>query len=224
MVHEVIKIKDDVEAKIMPRVYYKNTLTFKALNTLNTINAALVIVDMQNDFLDPEGELYLGNQYSEASKALERVIANTVKAIYFFKQKHLPIFTVMDTHFPDSVEFKTLPEHCIFNSWGHKLTPAIDSAIGYYASNTVIFKDGFSSSEVLVEYIRELTLSNVYIVGVAYDICVFFTAMGIADYLSGSNIHILEDATIPYNKEWAVTAKQMMQSLKGINHITLQDM
>lgn len=69
----------------------------------------LVLVDLQNDFLDPKGALFIGRDMSEYIRDLETKVSNWVG----------PIFGLLDTHEPDSAEFQQFKEHCVINTWGH---------------------------------------------------------------------------------------------------------
>ena len=78
----------------------------------------LVIVDMQNDFID-------GSLGSDAAKA---IVPNVVKKIGEADKDTLIIFT-QDTHFgdyEDTLEGKLLPvRHCHFNTYSWLIHPDI---------------------------------------------------------------------------------------------------
>jgi nicotinamidase-related amidase len=191
----------------------------KDLRTLDLLNTALVVIDMQNDFLDPKGKLYLGKS---SPLKLTQVISNVETIIKHFIAKELPIYMLTDNHFVDSLEFETLPSHCVLGTWGRKLYPAIADLIEPYVMmgrGTIIPKTGFNGSQYLMDEMAYTVIDKLYIVGVTSDICVFFTTMGLAEYFEGKNLHIIEDATMAFNDVWNETAKDMMKSLRGIDII-----
>lgn len=84
------------------------------------MSKALVIVDMLNDFIHPDGTLYFERG--------EGVIDTVVRLRQAFKQAGLPVIYDNDAHPPDSEEFKAWTPHCIAGSEGaqviEELTPA----------------------------------------------------------------------------------------------------
>ena len=138
----------------------------------------LVIVDMQNDFID--GTL--------KSPEAHRVCDNIVKKIGDWDGDTI-IYT-QDTHlqelYQSTEEGKNIPSHCIYNTWGWELHEFIHQALIEYMfakeSNKVIpvEKDAFGSTYELPVQIEALCLKNpfeIHIVGLCTDICVISNAL-----------------------------------------------
>lgn len=131
----------------------------------------LVIVDIQNDFVD--GAL--------GSKEAVAIIDSVCKKIRAFEGD---IFVTLDTHGEDYMntqEGKKLPvPHCIKGTDGWKLNPEIEKALEG-KDFTVIEKPTFGSqrlAEIINEKYKEDELS-VELIGICTDICVISNALTI---------------------------------------------
>ena len=129
----------------------------------------LIVVDMQNDFID--GAL--------GTKEAQAIVPNVKKKIDEYVKRGDHIIFTQDTHFVDyldSQEGKLLPvKHCIYGSDGWQIVPGI-----YKEGCKVFDKPTFGSLE-LVEYLalqseRE-EIGSVTLIGVCTDICVVSNAM-----------------------------------------------
>ena len=125
----------------------------------------LVVVDMQNDFVDGA----LGTAEAVA------ILPNVVKVIQAFDGDE--IFVTFDTHFEDymsTLEGKKLPvPHCIEGTKGHELAPAVSAALNEKTYHKVI-KPGFGTFEI-VDYLKETYYGEEVtfeFVGLCTDICV----------------------------------------------------
>lgn len=140
----------------------------------------LVVVDMQNDFIDGA----LGTH--EAVSIVDNVCTKIREGEWDY------IFTIQDTHdgddYLETQEGKKLPIlHCIDGTEGHRLHKNICSVIERTLCNTVaLLKFGFGS-ESLVSELWNIILSedlslyagyiNLTIIGVCTDICVISNAL-----------------------------------------------
>lgn len=142
----------------------------------------LVVVDMQNDFIDGP----LGTP--EARAIVDNVCAKIRDGEWD------KVYATMDTHFIDnyhmSQEGKKLPvEHCISCSEGWKLnkkvTEALNSTFDIFKENKkpdTIFKNTFGSTELLTRYEKDFGLrweqqTELTLIGVCTDICVISNAL-----------------------------------------------
>lgn len=128
----------------------------------------LVVVDMQNDFID--GAL--------GTKEAEQIVSNVVKKIQGFDGL---VLATRDTHgenYLETQEGRNLPvEHCIRGTKGWEIRPEIAECI----AEAPIDKVTFGSAE-LGEYLRNYneekeTVESVTLVGLCTDICVISNAM-----------------------------------------------
>lgn len=133
-------------------------------------NKYLVVVDMQNDFVDGA----LGS--AEAQKIVSRV----VKKAKDFDGK---VVYTQDTHFDNYLstqEGKMLPvKHCIEGTSGWKLVPELEE-LQQKEGCKVYHKYTFGSIELAAELQKEYQkgeVSSVEIVGLCTDICVVSCAL-----------------------------------------------
>ena len=82
------------------------------------VKRILDIVDMQNDFMNPQGALYV--------QGAEEVIPKANKFLQGIQKGDFDLALVkFDTHFTESYdknpESEQFPPHCIFDSWGWKM-------------------------------------------------------------------------------------------------------
>ena len=62
---------------------------------------------------------------------------------------------------------------------------------------------------------------KIFLIGVAYDICVFFTAAGLTKGWPAEDIHIIRNATMDFNNHWAKMTTEMLNTLYNIQPVTL---
>lgn len=139
----------------------------------------LVVIDMQNDFIDGA----LGTP--EALKIVEAVKA---------KIRSYPpeaVFATMDTHEPNYLstqEGKMLPvEHCIRGTEGWKIRPDVAALL---AKATIFEKPTFGSLRLAKALGRWNDLEEIELVGLCTDICVVSNALMLKAYLPEITIRV----------------------------------
>lgn len=162
----------------------------------NLQKAALVIVDLQNDFL-PGGALPVPDG-DEVIPVINRYIAA-------FEQQKRPIFATRDWHPINHCSFRTQggpwPIHCVVNSKGAQFPPALrlpSSAI-IISKPSAPDKETYSGFEGtdLEERLRKADVDCVYIGGLATDYCVLNTVKGAL--ARGFKVKLLRQAIRPVN-------------------------
>jgi len=140
---------------------------------------ALIVVDMQNDFLLPTGSLFIGHDTTDFRKRVAEYVKN-------FKGK---VFYTKDTHKEYDPEFDLFPEHCIRYKWGNDL---VEELVGDPLPPLhILEKKSFALPEVLVrEYL--CIFDEVEIIGVCSHICISDIAAQII------NIAKNQGSTIPH--------------------------
>lgn len=127
----------------------------------------LVVVDMQNDFID--GSLGTAEAVS--------IVPNVVAKINNWDGD---IITTQDTHYPNYLETregKHLPvPHCIIDTEGHKINDAVFKALINTRHFMTLNKLTFGST-ALPELIRSQGYEYIELVGLCTDICVVSNAM-----------------------------------------------
>ena len=161
----------------------------------------LVIVDMQNDFID--GPL--------GSKEAAAIVPNVVKKIEEFEGR--VIFT-RDTHYENYLETqegKNLPiVHCIKGTEGWMLHPQIERL----RKDEPIDKSAFGSIElgqILRSLDEENKVNRVVLIGVCTDICVISNAMIIKSFLPDAEIAVDASCCAGSNKENNTIALRAME-------------
>lgn len=161
---------------------------------------ALVVVDVQNDFADPSGNLYV----REAEAALERVN----EEIHAAAQAAALVVYTQDWHPATTPHFEkdggTWPTHCVGGTWGARLHPEL-LVQGEVVRKGTGGEDGYSGFAVrdpgsgeekrtsLEGILRERHIERTVVVGLATDYCVKATAM---DALAmGFDTFVVRDAT-----------------------------
>ena len=122
---------------------------------------ALVIVDMQNDFVI--GELQADNAI-EIIDPIVKYAQQFPGDVYFTQDTHLdPEFADYDTM---SIEEKTLPPHCIFQTWGWEI---IEELRDVARESRIVTKSEFGSVN-LAHFLDQY--EEIQFCGVCTDVCV----------------------------------------------------
>jgi len=202
----------------MNTAVYEKVLQYETPKSENSItNAALVVIDMQNDFIDPKGALYLGAGGNV--RQLSYMVNNVIKTINLFKKRGESVYALQDLHVANDREFDRFPPHCIWNTWGYNIYPKVENALKS-AHTTIIDKFGFDGSlDLWREMAQGSIITDIYLTGVTTDICVFFTAVGLTNYFSGSMIHVVKDSVFESDFKWGNTTLGMLKNLYGINTV-----
>jgi nicotinamidase/pyrazinamidase len=163
---------------------------------------ALVVVDVQNDFADPSGSLYVAGGEKVvplANREVARAVAAGAKVAY-----------TQDWHPPVTPHFATSggvwPEHCIRGTWGAAFHPGLDLR-GEVVRKGTGEEEGYSGFTVrhpvhghelatrLANVLRAAGIDRVIVVGLATDYCVVETA---ADAVRlGFGAVVLEEVVAP---------------------------
>jgi nicotinamidase/pyrazinamidase len=162
---------------------------------------ALIVVDVQNDFADPSGNLYVaGGEIVVPRVNVEIMRARAAGALVVYTQDWHPEST---PHFEK--DGGVWPVHCVKETWGAELHPKLE------VSGPVIRKgsngeDGYSgftmrdpstgeeTSTPLRALLEEKGIEQVVVVGLALDVCVKATALDAAEDFETS---VVVDATAP---------------------------
>lgn len=137
----------------------------------------LFVVDMLNDFMDPCGVLYCGD---EARKIIP-FIKNKIEE---YLQQGDPVIYICDNHDKDDKEFTKFPPHAVQGTWGAEIIPELkpreDSDLIH-----IIKKQRYSAfyntnlDEILNDICRKRNCSpedlEVEVVGNCTNICVLYT-------------------------------------------------
>lgn len=147
-------------------------------------SSALVVVDMQHDFADPAGTLYVsGGEDLAAPISLEIAAAQMAGATVVYTQDWHPAHT---PHF--QADGGLWPVHCVADSEGAALVPGLPvvgpllrkgtgSEDGYSGFSEVDLATGATKGTDLSTILDEAGVMEVTVVGLAGDWCVKATAI-----------------------------------------------
>ena len=126
----------------------------------------LIVVDMQNDFIHPDGILYGG-------KHCEVIIPFIYDRIMQYRTDNDMVIISMDTHDENDKQFNIWPRHCVYKSWGWELVDQIKSAS---AGCVVIKKTKFSAFyKTDLDDLINVENVEVEVVGLFTSMCVSHT-------------------------------------------------
>ncbi|GMQ86197.1 MAG: bifunctional nicotinamidase/pyrazinamidase [Acidimicrobiia bacterium] len=167
---------------------------------------ALIVVDVQNDFTDPEGSLYVtGGEdtlpFINAQIAAAHNAGATVVRTQDWHPEHTP-------HFAE--DGGIWPRHCTAGTWGAEFHPDLvaDGPVvqkgtggedGYSGFTIRNVESGEESSTGLEQLLRGQGVSRVAVVGIATDYCVLDTAVDAVRL--GFETTLLADGTRAVNIE-----------------------
>src|SRR3990170_1464525 len=128
--------------------------------------AALIVVDMQNDFVKPGGALVVPSA-AETIPAVQRLLA--------LARGHGPaVFYTQDTHEPGDIEFPIWGEHVLRGSWGWRIVDELIPQAGGRGIEKLRY-DGFFGTSLDHE-LRLRGIATVIVCGTVANICVLHTA------------------------------------------------
>jgi nicotinamidase/pyrazinamidase len=167
---------------------------------------ALLVVDVQNDFADPKGSLYVtgGEEVvSAVNRELDRALSSGATVVY-----------TQDWHPESTPHFQKdggiWPVHCVMETWGAELHPdlRVEGEIvrkgsggedGYSGFTVRDPKSGAETPTALEDKLRSRGITKVVVVGLATDYCVKETALDAA--AKGFDTVVLSNAVRAVNLE-----------------------
>ncbi|MGH9182289.1 MAG: isochorismatase family protein [Acidimicrobiales bacterium] len=150
-------------------------------------HTALTVVDVQNDFADPAGSLYVtGGEAVVPVVNAEIGAARQAGALVVYTQDWHPAQT---PHFASSGG--VWPDHCVQGTWGAELHPdlAVEGPVvrkgsggedGYSGFSVRDPRSGATDDTELERLLRERGIERVVVAGLATDYCVKETALDAA--------------------------------------------
>ena len=199
---------------------------------------ALIIVDIQNDFL-PGGSLAVsgGDEIIPTINSLQKRFDLVVATQDWHPEKHKSFasvhtgrqeYDIIDLNGRPQVLW---PDHCVQGTKGAAFSkelnekrieaifrkgmdPEIDSYSGFYDNDR-------KKNTGMAGYLKDRGIKTIYICGIAADFCVYYTALDGLDL--GFEVIIIEDASRAIDREgYKVAMKDFIEkSGKLINHTDL---
>ncbi len=174
------------------------------------INAALLIIDIQNDFC-PGGSLAV--EHGDTIIPVVNRIAPRFRTVVATRDWH-PVGHVsfasrhkgskpMETIEVNGLQQILWPDHCVQATEGAGFHPQLDlrpvDLIVHKGTNpeldsySALFENDHRTKTGLDGYLRTLEISHLYVAGLATDVCVYFSAMDARKL--GYQVTLLTDAT-----------------------------
>src|SRR5918996_2482987 len=156
---------------------------------------ALLVVDVQNDFADPKGSLYVNGG--------EKVVPRANEEIALARAAGAPVVYTADWHPESTPHFERdggiWPVHCVGGTWGAEFHPDLDvdgpvvrkgtgGEDGYSGFSMRDLQTGEREDTDLEQVLRSLGVENVVIVGLTTDYCVKETALDAVDRGFGATV------------------------------------
>lgn len=163
---------------------------------------ALLVVDVQNDFADPGGALYV--------RGGEQTVPVVNRLVEEARAAGAPVLYSQDWHPPRTPHFDIdgglWPVHCVAGTWGAELHPAlvVDGPVvrkgsggedGYSAFSVRDPETGEQEATELGSLLRACGVRRVVVVGLARDVCVTATALDARRL--GYEVEVVMEATRP---------------------------
>ena len=169
---------------------------------------ALLIIDMQNDNIHPNGAFAATGAAAHATS--QNVIANVRSVLDAARAAHLPVFHNRIVVHPDpniggnnAPIFRMLgPESLRLDSWGASIVDEITPVDGEIALDRIRM-NAFAGTSLDI-MLRNLRVTDVIVVGVWTNMAVEHTARDAAD--RGYNVTVVADATSSINADWQYAA------------------
>ena len=149
---------------------------------LDPASTALVIIDMQNDFVRDEGTL----QVASAPATVPAI----ARLLQLARDSGMRVAFSQDTHDPGDPEFAIWPAHALRGTWGWEMIDELAPAEGELVVQKVRY-DAFYGTE-LDHMLRLWGVKTILLCGTVANICVHYTAASAA--LRWYDVVIAKDA------------------------------
>ena len=198
----------------------------------------LVVVDVQNDFL-PEGNLAVagGDEIVPLINTLAKRFTNVVFTQDWHPADHISFasqhegkqpFETVDLDYGTQVLW---PDHCVWNSFGAQLSAGLDIPHGQLIirkgyNRKIDSYSGFQEADRetltgLAGYLNEREVGRLYLVGLATDFCVGWTAVDGA--AAGYDVTVIEDATRAIDNNGSLEKAWTDMAEAGVERIQSKD-
>jgi nicotinamidase/pyrazinamidase len=130
----------------------------------------LLVIDLLNDFMNPEGALYCGSR--------ARVIIPVIRSLIDeFSANGEPVIFLRDAHAQNDKEFELFSPHAVKDTWGSEIIPELKPADKALVVDKTRFSGLYGNN--LVEILDDLKPDEVWVTGVLTSICVMDTTGGL---------------------------------------------
>ena len=164
----------------------------------------MIIVDMINDFVEPDGALPV-----PAAREIVPYIASLAREA---RERGVTVIYADDTHDPDDKEFEDWPVHAVEGTEGARVVKELEPHEGDHVVPCKSYSGFFQTN--LHELLTRLGVDNVVITGTVTNICVYATCLDA--YMRGYRITVPRKGVAGLNEEDHTFAlRQIEQVLFG---------
>jgi nicotinamidase-related amidase len=169
-------------------------------------STALIVVDMQNDFCHPDGELY-----ADGSEAVIPAVRQTIFTLSTAVNRTI---VTRDTHGQNDPEFDEWGRHCVGGTWGQEIHGDVRNALSV-SSYIEVEKNTYDAffETPLDSLLGNVGIETVIICGTLANVCVQETAA--SANLHGYDVIVLEDAVGYITEEQRRRALEHIEFLVG---------
>jgi len=164
----------------------------------------LMVIDMLNDFMDPKGALYCGDEARKIIPVLRGLVDR-------FAAEKQPIAYLNDAHAQDDKEFELFAAHAVKDSWGGEIIPELTPPEGSLVMGKTRFSALFGND--FEAHLRSLKPDEIWITGVCTSICVMDTAGDLRNHDYAVVIPV--DAVADFDPEFHDFALRRMKRVYG---------
>ncbi|MGC8721941.1 MAG: cysteine hydrolase family protein [Caldisericaceae bacterium] len=168
---------------------------------------ALLIVDMLNDFVEDWGTLKVDGA--------KEIIPQILKQKEAFVESGEPIIYLCDSHTVNDDEFKLWPPHCVEGTKGAEVVDELKPGDTDIVIKKTTYSGFFGTN--LNETLRALAVKELYITGVAMNICVHYTAADAR--MLGYSVTVPLDCVKGLTKEDEEYMKKQFKNVLNVNLI-----
>jgi len=168
------------------------------------VRAALLVIDMLNDFVKEGGALRV--------ERAERIIPKLRELLNWARERGLPVIYACDAHLKDvDAELALWGDHAIKGTWGAQVVEELRPQEGDYVVKKRRYSAFFATDLDLL--LRELGVDTLILTGIVTNVCVQHTA---ADaYFRGYKLIIVSDCCEALTAEEHQAALEYMKRVYG---------
>ncbi len=207
--------------------------------TLPSLDAALIVIDVQNDFC-PEGALAVVD--GQAVVAPINRIAPLFPARVFTQDWHPDEHLSFADNHPDAAHFSVKemhygpqvlwPTHCVQGTWGAEFHPDLESTRADLVirkgihpgidSYSAFFENDRTTPTGLAGYLRDRGARRLWLAGLATDFCVAYSALDGARL--GFEVTVIEDACRAIDLDGSLAAAMADMRAAGVGFARSTDL
>ena len=169
---------------------------------IDPARAAVIVVDMQNDFVHPRGKLFVPDA--------PKTVPSIARLIGRARARNIPVIYTQDWHMEEDPEFKIWGEHAVAGTWGAEIVEDLKPLKGDIVIKKLRY-DAFYGTQLEHLLSRVVRRDVLIVVGTVANICVLHTA--------GSAALRWFDVVVPMDGVSALTQFDLYAALRQIDFL-----